>query len=144
MKDVIPAGTAVVLENQGETDNFKFTFAPSGSTDNENNLTGVYVETAIAADINAYILANGDRGFGFYQLDGTDRTLGANKAYLALPASLSHIRSIIIGGPTTGIEGTVTEAADTEEYYDLQGRRVLNPVKGVYVTKSGKKVVFNK
>lgn len=144
VKDVIPAGTAVVLENQGETDNFKFTFAPSGSTDNENNLTGVYVETAIAADINAYILANGDRGFGFYQLDGTDRTLGANKAYLALPASLSHIRSIIIGGPTTGIEGTVTEAADTEEYYDLQGRRVLNPVKGIYVTKSGKKVVFNK
>lgn len=144
VKDVIPAGTAVVLENQGETDNFKFTFAPSGSTDNENSLTGVYVETTIATDINAYVLAKGDRGAGFYQLNKTDRTLGANKAYLALPASLSHIRSIIIGGPTTGIEETVTEASKAEEYYDLQGRRVLNPVKGVYVTKSGKKVVFNK
>ena len=144
VKDVIPAGTAVVLENQGETDNFKFTFASEGTTENENNLTGVYVETDIATSINAYSLDNGDQGFGFYQLNETDRTLEAHKAYLSLPDSLSHIYSIIIGGPTTGIEETVTEAADAEEYYDLQGRRVLNPVKGIYVTKSGKKVVLNK
>lgn len=57
---------------------------------------------------------------------------------------MSGVRSITIGGPTTGIEDTVTEGVTAEEYYDLQGRRVLNPVKGIYVTKSGKKVIFNK
>ena len=77
-------------------------------------------------------------------MSADDRTLGANKAYLALPASMNHVRSITIGGPTTGIEDTVTDGTQAEEYYDLQGRRVLNPTKGIYVTKSGKKVLFNK
>ena len=31
---------------------------------------------------------------------------------------------------------------ENEEYYDLQGRRVKNPTKGIYITKSGKKVLF--
>lgn len=142
--DVIPAGIAVLLENTGTDGNFQFTFAPEGSCNNENTLTGVYVDTSISGDINAYILAQGEHDFGFYQLNDTERTLDAHKAYLALPASLNTIRFITIGEPTTGIEETVTGEIQTEEYYDLQGRRVLNPVKGIYVTKSGKKVIINK
>lgn len=142
---VIPAGTAVVLKNMGEEANFSFTFAPEGSTENENSLTGVYVDTAIPTATNAYILAQGDSGIGFYQMNSTDRTLAANKAYLVLSTEASAIRSIIFSdGQTTGIESIGTEGAETEEYYDLQGRRVMNPTKGIYITKSGKKVVFNK
>lgn len=142
--EVIPAGVAVVLKKEGSESNFDFTFAAEGATANSNNLVGVYTSTAIAADVNAYILSNGNSGIGFYQMNAEDRTLGANKAYLALPTSVSHIRSITIGGPTTGIEDTVAEETQAEEYYDLQGRHVMNPTKGIYVTKSGKKVVFNK
>ena len=29
-----------------------------------------------------------------------------------------------------------------EEFFDLQGRRVMKPSKGIFVTKSGKKVLF--
>ena len=141
--DVIPAGVAVLLKKEGTESSFDFTFAPEGSTENENSLTGVYVTTAISSDINAYILGNGSEGLGFYQMSTDDRNLGANKAYLVLPKEAQAIRSIIIGGPTTGIEGTVAEGVETEEYYDLQGRRVMNPTKGFYVTKSGKKVIFN-
>ena len=141
--DVIPAGVAVLLKKDGTESSFDFTFAPEGSTENENSLTGVYVTTAISSDINAYILGNGSEGLGFYQMSTDDRNLGANKAYLVLPKEAQAIRSIIIGGPTTGIEGTVAEGVETEEYYDLQGRRVMNPTKGFYVTKSGKKVIFN-
>ena len=142
--EVIPAGVAVVLKKEGSEGNFDFTLAAEGTTENSNNLVGVYTSTEVTADINAYILGNGSKGIGFYQMDGTDRTIAANKAYLVLPASMSQIRSIVIGGPTTGIEDTVAEGAEAEEYYDLQGRRVMNPTKGIYVTKSGKKVVFNK
>lgn len=142
--EVIPAGVAVLLKKEGATSDFNFTYAPEGTTENENALVGVYVSTAVDGDVNAYILGNGDQGIGFYQMSADDRTLGANKAYLVLSAAAQAIRSITIGGPTTGIEDTVAEGAETEEYYDLQGRRVLNPTKGIYVTKSGKKVLFNK
>lgn len=39
---------------------------------------------------------------------------------------------------------TVTQPTndEPEEYYDLQGRRVLHPQKGFYITKSGKKVII--
>ena len=144
VSEVIPAGTAVVLKKEGTESSFDFTYAPEGSTENSNSLVGVYKTTNITTDINAYILGNGSEGIGFYQMSADDRTLGANKAYLALPASMSGVRSITIGGPTTGIEDTVTDGTQAEEYYDLQGRRVLNPTKGIYVTKSGKKVLFNK
>ena len=89
-------------------------------------------------------MGNNEGAVGFYQMNEEDRTLSSNKAYLVLPASASHVRSITIGGPTTGIEDTVAEDAQAEEYYDLQGRRVKNPTKGIYVTKSGKKVLFCK
>ena len=141
---VIPAGVAVVLKKEGAESSFDFTYAPEGSTENSNSLVGVYKATNVAANINAYILGNGNSGIGFYQMSADDRTLGANKAYLALPATMSQVRSITIGGPTTGIENTVTDGTQAEEYYDLQGRRVMNPTKGIYVTKSGKKVLFNK
>ena len=82
---------------------------------------------------------------GFYLLESgetADRTIGANKAYLTKVAAGIKAFTFDFCG-ATGIENTeaVTEA---EEYYDLQGRRVMNPAKGIYVTKSGKKVLFTK
>lgn len=140
---VIPAGCGVVLEKTNEGNQYEFTFAAGADAIEENTLVPLYKETTIGGDINAYILANKNNSLGFYQLDSNSRTIGANKAYLVLPATMSHVRSITIGGATTGIENTVTESIAAEEYYDLQGRRVLNPIKGIYVTKSGKKVIFN-
>lgn len=143
---IIPAGTAVVLQKTGEGNDYVFKFdATAASQDESNNLVGVYAETAIPTTTNAYVLAQpADKNIGFYLLDATDRTIAANKAYLVVPAEASGIKAFTFDfGGTTGIENTeaVTEA---EEYYDLQGRRVMNPTKGIYVTKSGKKVLFTK
>lgn len=141
---IIPAGCGVVLEKTDEGSEYNFTFAAgTDATIGENALVPLYTETTLGTDINAYILAT-KSGLGFYQLDPESRTIGANKAYLKLPATMNHVRSITIGGPTTGIEETVANGNETEEYYDLQGRRVQNPTKGIYVTKSGKKVIINK
>lgn len=49
----------------------------------------------------------------------------------------------MIGGTTTGINSIETGEAENEVYFDLQGRRVNNPKKGLYITSKGKKVIFN-
>lgn len=140
---VIPAGVAAVIEKTGAGESYEFTFAPSGSTANANDLQGVYVETTIPAKNNAYVLANGTKGVGFYLLSETERVLGANKAYLSIPNDAAGVKAFVLDlGDLTGINST--EVAGEEVYYDLQGRRVLKPVKGIYVTKSGKKVFFTK
>jgi len=140
---VIPAGVAAVIEKTGAGESYEFTFAPSGSTANANDLQGVYVETTIPAKNNAYVLAKGTKGVGFYLLSETERVLGANKAYLSVPNDAAGVKAFVLDlGDLTGINST--EVAGEEVYYDLQGRRVLNPVKGIYVTKSGKKVFFTK
>lgn len=140
---VIPAGVAAVIEKTGAGESCEFTFAPSGSTANANDLQGVYVETTIPAKNNAYVLAKGTKGVGFYLLSETERVLGANKAYLSVPNDAAGVKAFVLDlGDLTGINST--EVAGEEVYYDLQGRRVLKPVKGIYVTKSGKKVFFTK
>lgn len=140
----IPAGCGVVLKKTGGNGTYNFTFAAGADAIENNKLVPLYTETTLDTEINAYVLAKKNEVLGFYQLDSNNRTIGANKAYLVLDPKASYIRSITIGGPTTGIEETVANGNEAEEYYDLQGRRVLNPTKGIYVTKSGKKVIFNK
>ncbi|MBQ7511513.1 MAG: hypothetical protein IJU11_02080, partial [Prevotella sp.] len=70
--------------------------------------------------------------------------LSAGKCWIELvPASDAHARTlnIVHEGETTGIS-TAKTAVDTKdgEWYDLSGRRVAQPAKGIYV-KNGKKVI---
>ena len=142
---IIPANTPVVLEGLEGT--YSLTILADNTTPaiEGNALKGVLLSQEIVADKEPYVLGNVESTVGFYKVTADDRILAANKAYIELPAATAQgIRSIVIGGTTTGIEDTVAEGTETEEYYDLQGRRVLNPTKGIYVTKSGKKVLFNK
>lgn len=142
--NVIPAGVAAVIKKTGAESSYEFTFAPEGVSENESDLQGVYATYNVPTDTKAYVLANKEKGIGFYLLNAEDRTLAANKAYLVAPAEASGIKAFTFDfGGTTGIDNPET-AVEAEEYYDLQGRRVMNPTKGIYVTKSGKKVLFTK
>lgn len=83
-------------------------------------------------------------------MNDTDRTIGANKAYLDQTdnTALQYVRGITFSfddheDGTTGPETLSPDSSD-EEYYDLQGRRVVHPTRGIYVTKSGKKVFLTK
>lgn len=42
---------------------------------------------------------------------------------------------------TTGIEDVLTDQSADNTFYDLSGRRVAQPAKGIYI-KNGKKIVF--
>ena len=105
----------------------------------------------VAADLSTiYVLANGTNGVGFYLLK--DGYVHEGKAYLQIPPS-ANVRQFIGFGDdseTTGIEelkdGRIEgwNNSSTEElksYYNLNGQRVANPSKGLYIV-NGKKVVI--
>lgn len=79
---------------------------------------------------------------GFYQAAG--KKVAAGKAYLQVPVANSAKALTIVwnDGETTGIKdnyefGTMNSDAAT---YDLSGRKVANPAKGLYI-KNGKKFI---
>lgn len=88
--------------------------------------------------------------------DGTSLKATPGKAYLQVneneakdPSSASLARSFVFGGgnETTGIEGITIMGTDVQRHgtiegiFDLQGRKIVNPTKGIYI-KNNKKVVI--
>ena len=73
--------------------------------------------------------------------DPTLRTIPANKAYYVSTPATGEALSLSFGGPAVGIDQIATPGAEkAQTYYDLQGRRVLYPSNGIYVTGDGQKV----
>lgn len=144
--NIIPANSPVILEGEAKT--YTLTILPDNDTEAlTSSLQGTCLSKAIDVAETAYVLAKPETGdAGFYLLESSEnanRTIGQNKAYLTTTAPNGIKAFTFDFGGTTGIENTEA-VTETEEYYDLQGRRVMNPTKGIYVTKSGKKVLFTK
>ena len=102
-------------------------------------LTGTAIEmTDITNPGNAYVLGNGSNGVGFYRL-ASGGTIGANKAYLTYSGDFA--RQFFLFDEATGIE-SIDHSPLTIDHsvYDLQGRRVAQPTKGMYIV-NGKKVI---
>lgn len=95
----------------------------------------------IAADDNAFILAEGSSGLAFYRAT-LNSTLAANKAYLRLPetSSASALR-LNFEDTTTGIS-TIANNPTNAPLYDLSGRRVTAPTRGGVYISQGKKIIF--
>ena len=88
--------------------------------------------------------------------NGTSLKATPGKAYLQVseneakdPSSAAPARSFVFGGgnETTGIEGITIMGTDVQRHgtiegiFDLQGRKIVNPTKGIYI-KNNKKVVI--
>ncbi|EFI72904.1 hypothetical protein PBR_0402 [Segatella baroniae B14] len=112
------------------------------SYDNEHFKGTLVDKTFTNVDIqNAdhYILHNG-KNFTWVKDAGT---LAAGKCWIELiPTSPYHARilSIVFEGEATGISTVNTDVINSEKYYDLSGRRVIKPTKGVFIV-DGKKIV---
>ena len=132
----IPATKAVILKSSSSS--ITLTPATTTATLEGNQLVGT--ATAITNPGNAYVLNKGTNGVGFYKLS-SGGTIGANKAYLTY-SSVSQARSFFGFDETTGIEMPTAEVIDADAVvYDLQGRRVAQPTKGLYIV-NGKKVII--
>ena len=136
----IPAGKAVILKSTSST--ITLTPATTTATLESNALQGT--ATAITNPGNAYVLNKKNGVVGFYKLSSTG-TIGANKAYLLYDGG-AGAREFFLFDETTGIisvNGSGLMVNGSDGCYDLQGRRVQNPVKGLYIV-NGKKVFINK
>ena len=142
--DAIAANTAVVIA--ADADDYTFSVAASGTAPSDNNLMGTVTEETIAADwtnYKYYKLANdATDGIGFYLFNDTNDnfTNGAGKAYLRTSASAT-VRGFSFADIVSAIERTKAESQHGGAIYDLQGRRVEKPGKGLYIV-GGKKVLF--
>lgn len=95
--------------------------------------------TGSATSTDIYVLGNGNKGLGFYMLSGT---LQVGKGYLNISVGAGAKPSFITFEETTGISNTAVETKEDDgTYYNLQGVRVMNPQKGIYI-KNGKKIVI--
>lgn len=102
----------------------------------DNSLEGTMI--SIRNPGNAYVLNNGTAGIGFYKLSGSG-TIDANKAYLTYDGK-AGTRAFFGLDETTGVNEVMGKKEDERgDYYDLQGRRVAQPTKGLYIM-NGKKV----
>ena len=150
----LPAGTGILIKgNAGDYSVCpSFDKAELGMQDVTGNLligsgnTTYYISGKIGdTSYTPYIFMNDPTdGVGFYKLDVTTasdeyKTLAAHKAFLAAPAGMAA-PFLAIDGEATGIQN-IERTLNDGLFYDLSGRRVENPTKGLYIH-NGKKVVI--
>lgn len=88
---------------------------------------------------SAYILAGGGDGPGLYLCNAG--TIAMNKAYLPAYNAGSNEKSVALRfQDTTRIDELKGENENIKGIYDLQGRKVENPAKGIYII-NGKKIL---
>ena len=151
---VIPKQTGFILKG---TANSTVTYRANLTGVTEVDVTGnLLVGTATEQEISGagykyYLFGYGAKGQGFYHQTGRDGNsikLPAHRAGLKLSTSgFAPAKELIFNfedATTNGIS-TVEQTAEprTDVIYDLQGRRVKNPVNGIYIV-NGKKVVISK
>ncbi|MBR6926681.1 MAG: hypothetical protein IKH52_05685, partial [Bacteroidaceae bacterium] len=98
---------------------------------------GVSVETST----KAYILAQQGDQVGFALLNDSERNIAGFKAYyISTAAGEAPAFLLFDDGTVTGINAVNAAAQNGAAVYDLQGRRVSNAQKGVYIV-NGQKVL---
>ena len=139
---IVDAGTAVVLKTTGGGNPVMTLTTSASSNSDSNSLEGVSDAAGMTADdpSTTFVLNNGTNGVGFYKLK-SGKTLGVGKAYLTYDSSTAP--SFFGFGDVTAIDNIANSQQPTAngQYYDLQGRRVAQPAKGLYIV-NGKKVII--
>ena len=130
----VPAGKGVIIEAA------KGSYAPTfdvAAADIESDLL-VSNGTIVGDGSTIYVLANKEKGVGFYKLKDGEK-VPAGKAYLKTD-EIAAPEFLGFGADVTGInEVKAVEAKG--EFFNLAGQRVAQPAKGLYIA-NGKKVII--
>ena len=149
----VPAGEGVLLRATSELAestvfNIPVTTDVDAWAESDNDFirgTGATVATQVGSNYN-YILSTKGGVVGFYNANGN--TVANNRAYLSTttaPKNNSRLSTTFDDDETTGINAVenVEQTMKDAVIYNLNGQRVVNPIKGLYIV-NGKKVIFNK
>lgn len=140
---IIPANTGVLLAKDGGC-TVNLPIVTTTTTYPNNKLACATAERDGYASKANYMLSAKTGTVGF--LPSTMTLVPANKAFLPATnitsgSDQAQMLSFYIGGAVTGINDAAADAQNGNDvYYDLNGRRVLYPAHGIYVTGNGKKV----
>lgn len=140
---IIPANTGVLLAKDGGC-TVNLPIVTTTTTYPDNKLACATAERDGYASKANYMLSAKTGTVGF--LPSTMTLVPANKAFLPAAnitsgSGQAQMLSFYIGGAVTGINDAAADAHNgNNTYYDLNGRRVLYPAHGIYVTGNGKKV----
>jgi hypothetical protein len=151
LEGTIPANTPVVINGTADT-TYGFPIAatseaatvaaddaPSDALSNDLRGATLSLLTTDVTDGTVYTLQRPEDTdpIGFYPYTGTE--LRGFHAYLVLPTTSEGIRGLIFEGTTTGVAPLPAAAATAAPYYDLSGRRIATPSRGLYIS-NGRKV----
>lgn len=141
---IIPANEGVILQNTDAAEAvINLTITTEEATLTENKLKGVTAKREGYDALSNYVLAEKNGATGFYKAKFT--AIVANKAYLP-SENITNAQGVMMafsfGDEVTDIDNVNAAAPAAKKYYDLQGRRVLYPAKGIFVTEDGQKVLF--
>lgn len=157
---IIPKQTAFILENlnaKGQTIGYHAHVSGTEVDVSGNLLVGSATETEFSGTgYRYYIFSSGSLGQGFYHQgtrQGESIKVKAHRAGLRLPVTgygLAPAKAFVFDFEAakqklvTGINlrPTPDAAPKNDVIYDLQGRRVTHPTRGIYIV-NGKKIIFN-
>lgn len=88
----------------------------------------------------ACVQHGGNWDWGFYK-GGTGSKLNAFSSYIEGTPATSQLAINLDDDETTGLKSIDNGQWTIDNYYDLQGRRITNPTKGLYIV-NGKKVII--
>ncbi len=140
-----PDATGVVLKSTSNEIVLHYTDYPLVGDFSDNILEGTNEDMAVGSD-TYYVLGLSGGNIGFYEFTGT--TLAAHKAYIpetSIVGLTSRGLTMEEENETTSLSEELRmkseDSAAATEWYTLDGRRVDNPTKGIYI-RNGKKVII--
>lgn len=144
----LPTGNAAfVAGEEGASITLSILLDEPDPIEGGTGVNGTYLATTFDANsaANVYGIAKVNDVVAFYKMRG-GTTIKQNKGYIESQTSSAPRMELTFGeGETTGIESMLEdnsrrESIDTSVLYDLNGRRVLYPSRGIYVTAGGQRI----
>ncbi len=134
----IPASTPVMLCSETAKTSAKAIYNGSATADVGGNLLA---GNSVKQHVDGYVLNIVEGVPGFYKLSASGK-LNANRAYLPTSVVTGNVKGFAFNWDIEdGMETTVPGVQSLDKaVYDLSGRRIEKPTRGVYIV-NGKKVV---
>ena len=147
LNQTVPAGTGLLL--LGETNDGTYNIPVVANGDAVTNaLVGVTSDTPLQSTVGGtyyFVMkkaTTAEDALAFAPLSTSSAvTIPAGKAYVALDTAGARSLTVAFDDETTGINSVNGEGIKANGFYNLNGQRVENPTKGLYIM-NGKKVIL--